>query len=77
MVVDALDEIGLALSVALLIGLGVLSLLWLRRTIVKERRFVEELMPDTVQASSQLLNRHQQTQGRAEVTFLLNKAGSK
>ena len=45
--------------------------------MAKESRFVEELMPDTVQASSQLLNMHQQAmEGRAEVTFLLNKAES-
>ena len=65
----------MAVIVGLVLGLGVLSLLWLRRTVLKERLFLSEIMADTVQASGKILNMHQQAmEGRAEVTFLLNQA---
>jgi len=74
---NASNEINLGFLVALFFGLGVLSIWWLRRTFVKERHFLEELIPDSVQATSQVLALHQQgKQGRAEVTFLLNKTVS-
>ncbi len=74
-VADAGEELGIAFLVGLLSGLGILSLLWLGRTIAKEGRFVSELMSDTVQVSGQLLDMHRDAiQGRAEVTFLLNEA---
>lgn len=49
---------------------GALSDVWLARVLVKERRFVEQLMPASVQASPKLLNVHWEAkQDRAEITF--------
>ena len=51
--------------------IGTLSVVWLARVLVKERQFVEQLMPATVQASGELLNVHREAkQDRAEITFV-------
>ena len=51
-------------------AIGVLSVVWLARVLVKERQFVEQLMPASVQASGELLNVHRAAiQDRAEITF--------
>ena len=50
--------------------IGALSVVWLARVLVKEREFVEQLMPPSVQASGELLNVHKEAkQDRAEITF--------
>ena len=69
-VVTAGGDIHTGFEWGLQIALGVLSAVWLVRVALKERHFVEQLMPSSVQASGQLLSVHQEAkQDRAEVTF--------
>ena len=69
-IVDAGGDILTWLQWGLLAALGVVSLVWVGRVLVKERHFVEQLMPSSVQAAGQLLSVHQEAkQDRAEATF--------
>lgn len=53
--------------------IGTLSVVWLARVLVKERQFVEQLMPASVHASRELLTVHREAkQDRAEITFIPN-----